>query len=203
MPRSRPWAPTTFFRLDTDAVRAELGELLGAWLHLFVEEQRRLPGSGPLGDDLCVVNREGARGQDTEPPAVELVAVAVGAVKDGLAPALGEPGNRRWLVNDARCDDQPAGLPLAGSRIDDEAARRCAQRDHQLVAPGHRWIDEHLRLALGRDLAWRRAIVAEKAVRERDKAVPALARIEHFDRPVPRSTAGAMTPARATFSSPR
>jgi hypothetical protein len=45
--------------------------------------------------------------------------------------------------------------------------------------------------------------VAEKAVRERDKAVPALARIEHFDRPVPRSTAGAMTPARATFSSPR
>jgi hypothetical protein len=68
---------------------------------------------------------------------------------------------------------------LAGSSLGREAIRVGAELDHRFVTPFHGGISQHFGFALCRDLGGRHAVVAQKAVRMGDVAIPALPRVEH------------------------
>src|SRR5690606_20655815 len=69
--------------------------------HLFLDADRAVGQQrhiAPFGEQLCLVHGHWPGGDDADPPVAEFVSVAIGTMKDGLAPAFGNPRDRWQLV---------------------------------------------------------------------------------------------------------
>ncbi len=118
------------------------------------------------GIRLAWMGRQRAEGQDAEPPARDLVAVAVGAVQDPLAPALAQAGEVRQLVHDPGRQDQPRRrVRRAVRQRDREPGVGRGGGDRLTVEEGGGRVGGDLGAADGGDRARRAAVLPEETVR--------------------------------------
>ncbi len=141
-----------------------------------VGEERHV---APVGEQRRVMKRSRPACQNADRTAADLVAVAIGTMRDAFAPMLGEAGHIRQRVAHAGRQHQPRrGELFAAFCGDREAAVDGAGAFRQVLDDADRGIFEQLPPRLGEDFQWRLAVIGEEAVRMGGEAVARLARVD-------------------------
>ncbi len=121
-----------------------------------------------------MMNGERGCSDDADPTLVQLITMAIGAMKYALPPAFMQTRYRWQIVRHTCGDDEPsARLALSSVNLDLEGIDGAADICCETIDPVDRLIGLDLAPGLGNDLAWRFSILTEKAVRVAGKAVAA------------------------------
>ena len=100
-------------------------------------------------------------------------------MKDALSPAIGEPGDGRRIIDDARRKNEPSPPKLLGARPNEKAVRCRGDAGSKAVTPRYGGVDEYILPACGRYEFRRPAVISQESVRMACEAISPLARIEN------------------------
>src|SRR5688572_26031481 len=93
-----PFEPVDGHLLDPHTSALQVGADVEVQRHGVIHQQRDV---SPLGEELRLVWRHRPRGDDAYTTLAEFVAMAIRAMENGLAPALGESADGRKLIGHA------------------------------------------------------------------------------------------------------
>ncbi|MNN31047.1 hypothetical protein D3C81_1447180 [compost metagenome] len=162
-----------------DAARLQLRQLRRIGLERAIEEKS---DRAPVGQHQGMVHGQGAGGQYADGALLQFIAVAVRAVKDAAAPALGQAVDGRQFVDHAGGQHEAAAVHDMAIRQGHAEAIAIAAggRLHgHAIQPGDGGIRHQLRLALGRDGGRAAAVLGQETVGMAGVAVAALAAVDH------------------------
>jgi hypothetical protein len=139
-----------------------------------------------LAEHQRLVRGQRCRGEDADPGAARLVAVAVRAVQDVAAPTSREAGDRGQLVGQPGRHDDAAGLdllPVGQIRAEPRPQRFLAEplEPGHLAGPDLTPVRDEGRPAVGQQLGGGGALAAEVVVHARRGRVARLARVDDED----------------------
>src|SRR5690606_14595966 len=151
-----------------------------------------------IGDQQCLVRGGRSDMKHAEALPLELVAVAIGAMQDGAAPALAQARNARQFVHEPEGEEQLLPGHLAEFGLHEEDLPAPARVEGAGVDEGYGRIGFQLRPRILDHGVGRRSILPEETMGGRGKTITGFAGIDDADgTPGPRKLHGGGKPSEA------